>query len=328
MSSLYLDEQGAVVRTSTGRLVVEKDGKTLAELPQAVLDSLTIVGNVQISTQALTFLLDSGIPVTFMSTHGRMKGKLVSMESKDVGLRLKQFEKFHDPAFRLEFSRLVVKAKIQNCVTLLQRQARNHPELAIDQSIEDIQTFEEKALAAGAIDSLLGMEGSAAAAYFRVFGGLFRKEFMFTERTKRPPKDPVNALLSFGYSLLTNELNHAATVEGLDPFVGFFHEPEHGRPSLACDLVEEFRYVSDALALILVNKAVVAEDDFEHRDEGVYLNEKGREKYFKQYEHRLTTEFKQAEKDVTYRKLFRDQAGSLKAALQNNGTYKPYIARD
>jgi CRISPR-associated protein Cas1 len=257
-----------------------------------------------------------------------MKGKLVSMESKDVGLRLKQFEKFHDPVFRLEFSRLAVKAKIQNCVTLLQRQDRNHPELDIGKSIEDVQAIEEKALAAGAIDSLLGVEGSAAAAYFRVFGGLFRKGFMFTERTKRPPKDPVNALLSFGYALVTNELVTVLVNAGFDPFLGFFHELEQGRPSLACDLVEEFRYLMDAFALMLVNKSVVTAADFENRDNGVFLGEPGREKFFKQYEKRLNTEFGYKGQDVSYRKLFQKQAEELKNVVLEQKEYRPYVAED
>ena len=158
----------------------------------------------------------------------------------------------------------------------------------------------------------MGIEGAAAHKYFKAFGKLIKNEFRFEKRTKRPPTDPVNALLSLGYTMLFNELYTAVELLGFDPYLGFLHAIDYGRPSLAVDMVEEFRYLIDGLALMLINKGMLEIHDFVFEDDrGVYLKKKGREVFYRQYEKRINTQVTFKGMSITYRKVFAYQAEHL-----------------
>jgi len=179
----------------------------------------------------------------------------------------------------------------------------------------------------------MGLEGAAAKAYFRGFGMLVKKEFTFERRTRRPPKDPVNALLSLGYTLLFNEMLSAVESLGFDPYLGFLHEVEYGRPSLAVDMVEEFRFLIEGLTLTLINKEILSRDDFIEQDNGgFYLHEKGREEFYRQYEKKITTEVQYKiipsphggeGSNLNYRRIFHYQVESLARVIK--GEEEKYI---
>lgn len=332
MSTLYLLEQGSVLRKTSKRLTVEKDGEVLLEVPEFKVERVLIFGNVQISTQAMAFLLDSGIETAFLSIYGRFKGRLSPIESKNIFLRVKQYEKYLDNAFRLTHSKTIIRAKLQNARALLMKYARNHPEIELEESKKHIEECLDKINHKETINSLMGVEGIASSIYFRAYGQLFRRELKFDGRERRPARDPINSLLSFGYTLITNELISLTCAMGFDPYIGCLHGLEYGRPSLALDLVEEFRHpIIDRFTLHLINNQILKEQDFEDKgDEGVLLLESARKAYFLNYEKYMTKDIESNLSDAkkTYRELFKLQIHQFMDTVQNNSAYKPYLMSD
>lgn len=227
MATVYLDEQGSELKKKGELLIVEKDGAVISELPLAQVDRLVIVGNVQITIQAAALLLDKGIPVSFVTTYGNYRGKLKPPTHKNIVLRLKQFARYHDNQFRLEHSKSVVRAKLKNSRTFLQKHARNKPEIDIRSGINEIEALMKRLDRAGSIEEIMGIEGVSARHYFSSFGRLVKNRFSFQKRTRRPPEDPVNAILSLGYTLLFNEMYSAVEAIGFGPYLGFMHEVEY-----------------------------------------------------------------------------------------------------
>jgi CRISPR-associated protein Cas1 len=261
MATLYLTEQGSKLRKTSKRLVVEKYGDTLLEVPAHSIDRVLIFGAVQISTQAISFLLDAGIDVSFLSVHGRLKGKLTPLESKNVFLRLAQYDRYRDEEFRPMLARSILEAKLKNQRTIILRYKRNHSEADFSAELDTISHSISSLAQTKDISSLMGLEGAGSVAYFRCFSEMLADEFTFDKRTKHPPLDPTNALLSLGYVLITNEIGALAESAGFDPFIGFLHSLRYGRQSLPLDLVEEFRHpVVDGLVQTLVNIGSIKEE--------------------------------------------------------------------
>ncbi len=240
---LYITEQGATLRKSGDRFLVEKDDRILADLPYHKLENVLIFGHVQVTTQAMGELLERGVRLSVFSRQLKYRGSLTPARGKNVDLRLKQFELYRDEARALAWARSVVEAKIANGRAVLERYARRGGKTAKGESA--VATMEA---ALGDLDkapdmsSLLGLEGGAARAYF---GGLMsynRSAHEWDGRKKAPAPDPLNSLLSLTYTLLTHELVGLLDALGLDPHVGFLHQLDHGRPSLALDLLEPFRH--------------------------------------------------------------------------------------
>jgi CRISPR-associated protein Cas1 len=331
MAVLYVSEQGTSIRKTSRRLIVAKDEAVLQVVRLSDLEQVVIYGNVQLTTQAMTTLLDAGIETVFLSQSGRFRGRLAPAESKNIPLRIAQFQRYQDDAFRLSIARSIVAAKIRNGMAVLKRYGRNHPEVGLDEALEQMETAHEKTEHQTTLSALMGVEGSASAAYFRAYGSMFRRELQFSVRSRRPPRDPVNALLSLGYTLLTSETAGALAGHGLDYHIGLFHEIEYGRPSLALDLVEEFRApIVDRFTLTLVNRGVIGAKDFEgNSDEGFLMNDAARKRYFNLYERMMTTPFTEryATESVTFRSLLRRQAHCLVKAIGDSSTYEPYAHR-
>jgi CRISPR-associated protein Cas1 len=331
MSTLYLVEQGSKLRKVSKRLVVEKDSMTILEVPAHEVERVLIFGAVQISTQALSFLLDSGIDVSFLSLSGRLKGRLLPAESKNVFLRLAQFERHKDMGFRLKLARSIIQAKMKNQKTLLLRYQRNHPEVDFSREIKTISDSLSLLPYQKSIPSLMGLEGTGTSSYFQCFSRMISPLFSFEKREKHPPPDPVNALLSLGYVILTNEIASLVESVGFDPFVGFLHGLRYGRQSLPLDLVEEFRHpVVDTLVLTLVKKRRIRESDFYSEPEGTFLlKREAFEKFLVSYEDRLEKSFLYKEEGLytTYRKLLRHQVGMMEKAVFNKAEYKPFLVQ-
>lgn len=329
MATLYLTEQGSVVKKKSRRLVVTKDEQILAEVPAFNLERVIIYGNVQITTQALNFLLESGIETSFMSTHGKFHGRLVPMESKNILLRIAQYERYLDEEFQVSHSRRIVEAKIRNATQIIKRYCYDHPE----KDFEEISSSLQRAIISlqdkQRVSTILGVEGQATAAYFNAFSQMFRRELHFTTRTRRPPRDPINALLSFGYTLITNEMLSILCSIGFDPYISYLHGIDYGRPSLALDMIEEFRHpVIDRFTLTLINNRVFSESNFEDRgEEGVYLKDDFRKHYFVQYEKMMNNPFRdnQTNEVITNRSLFKRQAHRLANVIQKGEPYEPFL---
>jgi CRISPR-associated protein Cas1 len=326
MKTLYVKEQGACIRRSGQRLLVYKGEQALETVRLRDLERLVLLGSIEISASALAALLESGIETVLLSFHGKFRGRLFPAEGRNVFLRLEQFRRYEDGAFRLKTARAIVAGKIRNARVVLQRHQRNHPSEALLAAMAHLERSRESVAAQDSLDTLLGVEGNAARTYFAAFGGMVRSEFTFTTRSRRPPRDPVNALLSFGYTLLSTELTGATAAQGLDPYVGVLHELDYGRPSLALDLLEEFRQpVVDRLALSLINRMVLQRSHFDDRGEaGVLLNDEGRIRFLDFYHRALETPFEEGGASVTYRDLLLRQAGRMREALMTAGDYVPF----
>jgi CRISPR-associated protein Cas1 len=345
MATLYLSQQGATLRKEQNRFVVEHDGKILAEAHDFKVERVVVFGHAQLSTQAMAFLLERGIDTAFLSAHGRLKGRLAPIESKNSPLRIAQYARSLDPSFALNVARAMVAGKIANCSEVLARHCRNHPASSLQNHIDQLAAAGQKARRARPVESLRGIEGTAAAIYFQGFARCLRRNFDFHKRTRRPPADPVNSLLSFAYTLLYNEAIAAAAAAGFDCYIGFFHSIHYGRCSLALDLMEEFRpLIADRLALNLVNLDVIKADDFHKqsreqgdtetrrhgdagtRRQGFYLNDDARKRFLREYERMTTAEFahKQTGVRTSLRRALHHQALVLQKTVLNGGPYRPF----
>lgn len=328
MKIIYITEQGSVIRKTSRRLVVSKEEKNLAEIPVIGLDGILIFGNIQITSQAMSYLLDNGIHVSFLSSKGKYRGTLIPAQSKNVLLRIAQYERYLDDEFQREHASILVDAKIRNGRTLIMRYSRNYPEVKFDDEISALDSALKKLEDKPSIPVLLGIEGQATAKYFRAFSKMFRGEIDFSGRSKRPPKDPANTLLSFGYTLITNEIFSLLISIGFDPYIGYLHGIDYGRPSLALDMVEEFRHpVIDRFTLYLVNNRIFSSKDFIVDEEGgVFLSTDSLKRYLEEYDKRMNEIFKDpfTGDKLSYRSLFRRQAYKMSKTIQAREPYKPY----
>lgn len=294
---LYVNEPGSFVGKRAEHLVVKKDGKEVSKVPMHAVRQVVVFGNVQVSTQALQTLVENEIPVTMLTGHGKFIGGFQPPPRKNVHLREAQFKMFADPAACLALAKEVVRAKLANQRALLMRSLRGDGDRGSDErAAKDLADLLKRLDAAESLDTLLGLEGQGAAVYFGEFGRFLRKQppgrgFDFATRNRRPPKDPVNALLSFAYAMLAKDCFAAVCTVGFDPYKGFFHVNRHGKPSLALDLMEEFRpVIADSVVLTLVNTEMISPADFLVWKDAVQLTESGRRTFFQAYEQRKATE--------------------------------------
>lgn len=329
MAVVYVTEQGASVRKTSKRILIVKDEKPLQVIRLHELDRMVIFGNVQLTTQAMSFMLAEGIDVSFLSTNGRFRGRLAPIDSKNVPLRIAQYEQYHNGDFRLSVARRIVSNKIRNGRSLLLRYRRSHPKTDLDSEIQHLGAMLEILDNQATIPALMGVEGESAATYFRAYGKMFLKNLQFPNRNRRPPRDPVNALLSLGYVMLTNEVTGILAAHGLDVYIGFFHEIDYGRPSLALDLVEEFRQpVVDRFVLSLANRLVFTNGDFDDKgEEGVFLKKDPCKRYFALYDRMMTASFKDrgTGQEVSFRSLLRRQAQRIMKCILSQEDYEPFL---
>lgn len=328
MATLYLTEPGAVLRKSSDHFIIEKNKVKLQELPCADVEHVMIFGNVQVTTPALWKLAEQSIEIAFFSLSGKLLCQLTPPWPKNLLLREAQWRQHLDSGFSLRLSRALVAGKLRNALALIRDYRRNHPELDCAAEVTALESALTKTADATSREVLLGLEGSATAAYFKTLGRMFLPPWTFTTRTRRPPKDPVNAVLSFGYTIVANELQSLLDGIGFDPYAGFYHVAEYGRPSLALDLLEEFRHsLVDRLALHLFNQNVFAAADFQTLDAGgVHLNREGQKKFFRGYE-RYLGDYHGSPPGASvghFRRHFKNQAYKLAKAIQEKSDYQPF----
>jgi len=259
MSVIYITEQGAVLAKRGGRLLVRKGKETLLDIPALEVSQVILFGSVSITPATVPFLLGRGIDVTYLTQQGRYKGRLQPEFSKNVTLRRQQFVRASDPAFCLEVAKAIILGKLANARTICLRQHREGSDGVIGQVIQQMGRAMGEVARARDIEEVRGQEGAAGAAYYEAFGRMIKAPgFSFKGRTKRPPRDPVNGLLSLGYTMLHNNVYAMINVVGLDPYQGFLHTGRYGHPTLASDLMEEFRaIVVDSMVLSVINKRIL-----------------------------------------------------------------------
>jgi len=328
VANLYLTEQGSILRKTGDRLIVQKDDEILLDVQCSKIEAVLIFGNVQFTTQAVHELFEHGIELALLTRTGRLVGQITSPFTKNIELRIEQFKKYHDEIFRLNLSKTIIGGKTSNCLNIIKSFSYNHPEIDFRSEITDIETAIKSVSNAGSVASLRGIEGICAKAYFGGFGKMILGGFRFEGRKKHPATDPVNALLSFGYTLTFNEISSLLDGLGFDPYLGYFHEVEYGRASLASDIQEEFRAMVDRFTLYLVNNRMLGVEDFytNEKDGSVYLKREAMKKYFVEYEKYLSREFKHPEtgENTTLRKCFRIQAEKLAGFIKGGTAYTPF----
>ncbi|MDR3569714.1 MAG: CRISPR-associated endonuclease Cas1 [Syntrophobacteraceae bacterium] len=270
MSFAYVMEQNSTVGLESERLVVKKDRAVLHSLLLFKLEQLVLFGNVLLTPAAVSALLRREIDTVFLSRSGAYRGRLQPPLGKNISLRREQFRKLQEGDFCLSAANSIVCGKIANSRTILLRLNRNRDGLGLEDNILSLRHMGQKAAAAAGLETLRGFEGRSAVVYFEGFSkGFLAEGVTFRRRVRRPPTDPVNALLSLGYTLLFNSVMAAVCMAGFDPYLGCLHTVEYGRPSLALDLMEEWRaLVVDSLVLSLFNLRTLTLDDFELRPLG------------------------------------------------------------
>ncbi len=265
MQSIYLLEPGSYMKVRGATLRIEKNGTLIDEIPAQGLERLTLIGRCSMTGAVLDFLIENRVETVFITLTGRFRARLLLDAPGHVKLRQLQYKRLSDKKFSLCLASRIVQMKISSQQKLLLRRSYRKRIQALRNIAVQLRALSQKAASAKDIQTLRGIEGAAARAFYSGFGLLIQNEnFFFNSRNKRPPLDPVNALLSFVYVLFTNEVLNAVKVSGLDPYLGALHEPVSGRPSLACDLVEEWRAMAENFVLNLINRRMVEPDDFVH----------------------------------------------------------------
>jgi len=299
LNTLFVTTPGTYLHLDHETVKLEKDGSVLAQLPIIHFASVVCIGEVMISPAAMMRFSSEGRTITFLDRNGRFAARVEGPVSGNILLRKAQFDTLSRPEVCLEIARRIVTGKIANCRIILLRAARESPESTDVESFQIAATALKENLGtlrnASDLDMIRGIEGGAARTHFSVFDRMIKaneNDFFLTERSRRPPRDRMNALLSFLYTLLVHDYVSAAEGVGLDPQAGYLHSLRPGRPALALDLMEEMRpLLPDRLAISLVNLRQVTVDDFEERQGGsVYLNDKGRKKVVIAYQKRKQDE--------------------------------------
>ncbi len=339
MATLYVVEQGTELACHGERMEIRRDDAVIASVPLVKIDDVLIFGNVSLTTPAIKRLLERGVEVTFLTLSGHYHGRLVGEVTAHVALRRAQYRCADDAARALRLAQCFVLGKLAGYRALLRRFARSRARVPDD--VSDSADALTDALArverTTALSSLLGVEGSATARYFRGFRALLDPAWAFEQRQRRPPPDPINVLLSLGYTLLTHKVLGAVQAVGFDPYQGFLHQLDYKRPSLALDLVEEFRpLLVDSLVLRCCSDGRITRDDFQASHDSPYpilLSDEGKRRFVTAFEERMRTEATHPEGasgapgKVPYLRCLELQARRLARAVQQDERYVPFATR-
>lgn len=345
MPTLYVTTPGAKIEKEYSRLSVMKEDEELFSAPLAQVSEVVTIGRVGITIPAMLALLGQGANLSLITRQGRLLGRLIAAEARNLPLRHTQYARSHDPAFCLAVSKIIVMGKLKNSRTFLRRAGRAHP--PDGQSGRAGASGEAYAFAlrgairrvgsAPTLAALRGVEGAAARLYFGGFKQALRAGYAYEKRARRPPGDPVNALLSLSYALLGQTLFTACEVAGLDAYDGFFHADKYSRPALALDLMEEFRSIAaDSVTLRVINQRIIHPHDFEPDDDpdgrgGIRLNSAALRKFTAQFARRLNTPvfYPPAGRLLALRKVMEAQAWRMRRAIEHNdpAEYAPFLPK-
>lgn len=329
MTTLYLTEQGVTVTKTNGQLLVRKDGAILQELQAIHVEQIVVFGNAHFTMPAVNFILQQGIDVAYLSSHGTYRGRLQHAFAKDATLRQAQYQKANEATFCLALAQGFVHGKVHNALVFVQRQRARHAEArgsitVLQQMLRDIEI-------ASSLETLRGYEGAAAAAFFRAFRVVLKYDLGFRTRAHHPPTDPVNVLLSLGYTLLYNQMFAAINIVGLDPYLGFFHQTRHGHATLASDLMEEWRtLLVDSVVLSMINRGEMRAADFRTHEGRVRLQPDGLSRFLKAYDARVQSEvlYPPTQQRLSYLRCLELQVRQVAQVLTNQqSAYQAYKTR-
>ncbi len=339
LNTLYLQEQGSILRKEGERFSVEKEERQINDIIVRRVDQILVLGNVSLTTPAMQYCMKNNIPITFISQHGSYFGRLEATTNDNSAVERFQYLRSLDEPFAFDIASRIVQAKIRNSRTMIQKRRamawESNGELKekFDTTLSLMTSLAEHTKTCENMEALRGLEGKAAALYFELFGLLFKKELPFYtdafRRIRRPPTDPVNSLLSFGYTLLHNNVFSLVRMKGLNPYIGFLHAEDKGNPALINDLVEEFRTIIDSMTLYTLNKGVLRNKDFYYRKDkaGCFLTDEARKKFLEVFEQRMWEESldPQSGKSMNLRRHIESQVVKISGVLAGTTTlYEPY----
>ena len=325
MSVLYVTQPEAVLSKTYEAFTVaikQEDGTWKKQsVPAQTVEQVVLMGNPQVTGDALTYALELGMPVHYLTIFGKYLGSALPGYSRNGALRLAQYALYYNTERRLELVKTIVSAKIQNQYLILYRHKvaetplKSHKKLVTQKAD---------------LDQVRGVEGLAAKDYFADWSAILKEPWSFPGRNRRPPTDPVNSLLSFAYGLLRVQVTAAVHIAGLDPYIGYLHEVSRGQPAMVLDLMEEFRpLVGDSLVLSVLNNRELQPSDFTESLGAYRLSDNGRKRFLQSFERKMNDEFKHPTFGYrcTYRRAVELQARLLSRHLQEGVAYKPLVLR-
>jgi CRISPR-associated protein Cas1 len=336
LSYLYITDQGARISIKDNQIIIENIEGISKSVPVEVVEGIFIFGNVNLTTPFIQEMLQKIIPVTFLSSTGSYFGKLESTANTNIIKQGHQFKILYDAAFCMEFSRKIIAAKVNNQLVILRRYGRTRQDEKIEQAIEHMTILKHQIDSTTDSNELMGYEGMIARHYFAALGRIVPKPFYFEGRSKQPPKDPFNSLLSLGYTMFMYEIYNVIVASGLSPYLGIFHKPRNQHPTLASDLIEEWRaVVIDSLCLNLLSRNMITLDDFEIAKDthAVYIDKAAIKKFLTYYEQKIRTENEYMKvpngERSDYRACLHMQVKNYYKAIQakNPDLYQPIILR-
>lgn len=335
MSNIYVYEQGSIITINENRLIITKVNKEIESIPIELIDGVMIFGNIQVSTQSIHKLLSKGINITYLSKKGYNFGRLENSNKVNIERQRLQFKKSEDIFYSLEISKKFIEGKIRNQRTVLLRANKQLKNKEIKEKIELMKRYIAKIEYVDDIESLMGMEGFCAKIYFDSLNYILNEEYRFKNRSKRPPRDPFNSIISFGYALLYNEVFNILGSKGLNPYVAFLHKDRNKHAALCSDIMEEFRPILiDTLSIYLLNNDKIIKEDFifNVKNNSVLLNKDGVSKVVSEFEKRILQKVSYV-KEINYKMNFREiieyQISLLINSLMqdNPKIYKPVLIR-
>jgi CRISPR-associated protein Cas1 len=332
MPPLYVIEQGARLSCDGRRLVISKEDEELSSVPLVHVSEVILLGNIGLTTPAIKLLLRENIDVVFLTQEGEYCGRLTGPGTPHVLLRRRQYRCLEEGRFVLAMAQGFVRGKLSNMRTLLMKHNRERGDATIQAAIEALGAALGRVPRTTALSSLSGVEGAATAAYFGGWKRLLKGEWKFEKRQRRPPPDAINVLLSFGYTLLAHTAQSAVEAAGLDPYAGFLHGVEYNRPSLALDLMEEFRPVVDGVVLWCCNSGEITPEDFApgEAERPVVISPEAKRKFIQAYERRMEQSIFHPQQNVrlSLRRCLHAQARLIVECIhKGQPTYLPMVFR-
>lgn len=323
MPAIYIREQGSMLVKRGERIAVMKNSRTLLEIPLANVDNIAVIGNIQVTTQVLLMLMEQGVDISYFTYSGKYVGHAAADMSKNIFLRFAQYELYHDMDRRLQLAKTIVRNKVENQIALIESFRWNgeydwYPD--VKRMRELLKSLEGKKTS----NEILGVEGMCSNIYFGTFGHMFKCRIRFEGRNRRPPRDPINVILSLAYTFLTKEICAAMDAESFEMYLGFLHGIRYGRKSLALDIIEEFRQpVVDRMVIRMFNKGMITEFDFDDEGDQILLNKDGFSNFCSYYEKWMHDKsFNNGQS--SFNDVIRQQIAQLKKSIQRHEDYVPF----
>ncbi len=326
-TSIYVTTQGATIQRRSGQLVVFKSDDILQNIPETLVKQIILCGNVHLTTPVISFCFEKQIEVVFLTQGGRFQGRLNGEGGKTAQLRRKQYERAFDQQFCLQNARAIVMGKIKNMVAFARRQSESS-----QREIDSLKRSLESAERAASIETLLGVEGSASATYFRLFAKWMPSEWTFSGRTAHPPKDEVNALLSLSYTLIYNRVVSNLNLIGLDPYQGFYHAIRHGHAALGSDLMENFRPVlCDSLVMKLIKRKQILPAQIVRERGEFHITKEASKVFFTEFENKMNSRRNSSDNgdlNLTYTDIIKRQCYQFARVITGEESfYKPFTIK-